>query len=68
MRAEARVDEDPQLAGVDHEPVDRERELAVRREEVRLEPAAVRGERRGASPRRRNSPSAELGHRPPERA
>ena len=47
MRAEAGVDQDPQLPGVDHEAVDRELDPALGVEEVRLEPAAVRCERRG---------------------
>ena len=45
--ADAGVDQDPQVARVDHEAVNRQLELAVRREEVGLEPAAVRSERRG---------------------
>jgi hypothetical protein len=41
---DARIDQDPDLARVDHEPVDRQLERAIGREEVRLEPSAVRGD------------------------
>jgi hypothetical protein len=47
VRTQAGVDEDAQLARVHHEPVDRELELALRVEEVRLEPAPVRRDRFG---------------------
>jgi hypothetical protein len=47
VRPDAGIDQDPQVAGVDHEPVDRQLELAIGREEVRLEPAAVSSDGRG---------------------
>jgi hypothetical protein len=45
--ADAGVDQDALASGLDDEPVDRERGAAVRIQEVRLEPAAVAGERVG---------------------